>query len=177
MTVERVTLRPAAEDDLSLLERFLTDREAAAPFLWFGWWDPGRWRREWAENRLLGDDQGMLMVVRDDEVLGFVGFRKVWASRTSYYWNIGIALMPEARGKGAGTEAQRQLVRYLFAHTVVERVEADTEVENIAEQHSLEKAGFTREGLVRSVVFRDGQWRDGVRYSILRREAAEAASR
>lgn len=69
-----------------------------------------------------------------------------------------------------GTEAQRQLVQYLFAHTLVIRVEADTEVDNIAEQRALEKVGFTREGVLRSVVFRDGQWRDGVRYGILRGE-------
>ncbi|OIJ98400.1 GNAT family N-acetyltransferase [Streptomyces colonosanans] len=177
MTDEHVTLRPATEDDLSVLDRFLTDREVASGFQWFGWWDLGRWRREWAENGLLGDDRGTLMVVRDDEVLGFVGFRKVWASRFSFHWNMGIALLPEARGKGVGTEAQRQLVRYLFAHTVAKRVEADTEVENIAEQRSLEKAGFSREGIMRSVVFRDGRWRDGVRYSILRGEAADAARR
>jgi len=175
MSSAHVTLRPAAEDDLAFLDRFLTDHEDASRFQWFGWWDPGRWRREWAENGLLGDDRGTLLVVRDDEVLGFVGFRKVWSSRTSSFWNMGIALAPEARGKGVGTEAQRQLVRYLFAHTVAERVEADTEVENVAEQRALEKAGFTREGVMRSVVFRDGRWRDGVRYSILRNEAAEAA--
>ena len=83
---------------------------------------------------------------------------------------MGITLLPGARGQGVGTEAQRQLVRYLFAHTLVMRIEADTEAENIAEQRALEKAGFTREGVLRSVAYRDGQWRDGVRYSILRGE-------
>ena len=107
MTIERVTLRPVAEDDLPVMERFLTNPEAASPFQWFGWWDPGRWRREWAENGLLGDDRGSLMVLRDDEGLGFVGFRKVWPARNTFYWSIGILLVPEARGKGAGTEAQR----------------------------------------------------------------------
>jgi RimJ/RimL family protein N-acetyltransferase len=81
---------------------------------------------------------------------------------------MGIGLLPEARGKGWGTQAHRELVRYLFAHTTVVRIEADTEAENIAEQRALEKAGFTREGVLRSVGFRDGRWRDGVRYSILR---------
>ncbi|MFD4550160.1 GNAT family N-acetyltransferase [Streptomyces sp. NPDC058466] len=76
-----------------------------------------------------------------------------------------------------GTEAQRQLVRYLFAHTLVMRIEADTQTDNIAEQRALEKAGFTREGVLRSVVFRDGRWRDGVKYSILRDDIDADASR
>ncbi|WP_318722794.1 GNAT family N-acetyltransferase [Streptomyces albicerus] len=156
------------------MERFLADPEESSPFQWFGWWDTGRWRRQWAETGLITDEAGHLIVARDGEALGFVAWRKVAATRNSYYWNIGIALLSKARGKGVGTRAQRLLVEYLFAHTQVVRIEADTDVDNIAEQRALEKAGFTREGVLRSVVFRDGRWRDGVRYSILRDEAAPA---
>lgn len=77
-------------------------------------------------------------------------------------------MLPEARGRGYGTQAHRLLARYLFAHTPVHRVEASTEVGNVAEQRTLEKAGFTREGVTRGVGWRDGAWRDGVTYSLLR---------
>ena len=86
----------------------------------------------------------------------------------SYCWTMGIALEPQARGHGYGTQAHRLLARYLFAHTTVHRIEADTEAENVAEQRALEKAGFTREGVMRGVFWRDGAWRDGVIYSLLR---------
>jgi RimJ/RimL family protein N-acetyltransferase len=33
----------------------------------------------------------------------------------------GIALRPETRGRGYGTQAQRPLARYQFAHTTVHR--------------------------------------------------------
>jgi RimJ/RimL family protein N-acetyltransferase len=81
---------------------------------------------------------------------------------------MGIALLPEARGRGYGTQAHRLLTRYLFAHTTVHRIEAATEAANLAEQRVLEKAGFTREGVMRGVFWRDGAWRDGVMYSLLR---------
>ena len=48
------------------------------------------------------------------------------------------------------------------------RIWAATEVENVAEQRALEKAGFTREGTLRGAGWRDGAWRDGVSYSLLR---------
>ncbi|GGJ41635.1 GNAT family N-acetyltransferase [Streptomyces brasiliensis] len=168
MSIDDVALRPVTEDDLPVMERFLSEPETATPFQWFGWRDTGRWRRQWAQDGLLGDDAGHLMVVSGEERLGFVAYRRMKPAPTTFYWNMGIALLPEARGRGIGTEAQRQLVRYLFAHTTVMRIEADTEAENIAEQRALEKAGFIREGILRSIAFRDGQWRDGVRYSILR---------
>jgi RimJ/RimL family protein N-acetyltransferase len=112
------------------------------------------------------------MVVRGGEPLGFVAWRQVRPTRPTTYWNRGINLLPEARGQDVGTEAQRQLVHYLFANTTVVRIEADTEADNIPEQRALEKVGFTREGVLRSIALRDGQCRDGVRYSILRGEPA-----
>ncbi|WP_330330833.1 GNAT family N-acetyltransferase [Streptomyces sp. NBC_00536] len=172
MSDDPVILRPVVEDDLSVLERFLTDPEATGPFQWLGWSDPGRWRRRWAQDGLLSDDGGQLMVVTGADRLGFVAWRKVVTSRSSYCWNIGTQLLPGGRGRGVGTQAQRLLARYLFAHTPVVRLEADTETENIAEQRALEKSGFAREGVLRSTVFRDGQWRDVVRYSMLRDDIA-----
>ncbi|MEV5880572.1 GNAT family protein [Streptomyces sp. NPDC052101] len=168
MTDETVGLRPVRETDLPMLERFLTDPAAAGPFQWYGYPDPGRFRRRWAENGMLGEDGGQLIVTAGTEPLGFVAWRKVVVSPTTHCWNIGAQLLPEARGRGIGSRAQLRLVRYLFAHTPVMRIEADTEAGNIAEQRALEKAGFTREGVLRGIVFRDGQWRDGVAYSVLR---------
>ncbi|WP_377268089.1 GNAT family N-acetyltransferase [Peterkaempfera sp. SMS 1(5)a] len=169
---DAVILRPVFEDDLPLLERFLTDPQATGPFQWLGWSDPGRWRRRWEQDGLLGDEGGQLMVAAGADRHGFVAWRKSAASRNSYCWNIGAQLLPESRGRGVGTRAQRLLVRYLFAHTPVVRIEADTETENAAEQRALEKSGFTREGVLRSIAFRDGRWRDVVRYSVLRGDVA-----
>jgi RimJ/RimL family protein N-acetyltransferase len=72
------------------------------------------------------------------------------------------------RGRGHGAEAQRQLAAYLFAHIRVERLEASTDVDNLAEQRALERAGFAREGILRSAQFRDGAFHDLVLYSRLR---------
>jgi RimJ/RimL family protein N-acetyltransferase len=163
-----VALTPVTEPDLDLLERLTQDPESTGEFAWFGWGNVLRWRSGWAENRLLGPEGGTLMVVLDGRRLGLVSWRRKNATPAAYYWEIGIAMLPEARGHGYGTQAQRLLVRYLFAHTPVQRIEAATEAGNLAEQRSLEKAGFTREGLLRGTGWRDGAWRDGVLYSILR---------
>ncbi|MFE9454697.1 GNAT family N-acetyltransferase [Streptomyces sp. NPDC006739] len=72
--------------------------------------------------------------------LGIAAWRRTSAGRTPY-WNVGAQLRPEAHGRDIGTAAQRLLVDYLFAHSPVVRLEADTETANVAEQLSLEKAG------------------------------------
>ena len=165
---DEVTLRPAAEADLAILERLTQDPAASGEFAWMGWHHLNLYRQSWAANRLISDDNGILIVARGDDRLGIVSWHKVPSTPACFYWNIGIALLPEARGKGHGTQAQRLLARYLFAHTTVQRIEAATEVGNVAEQRALEKAGFTREGVLRSTGWRDGAYRDGVWYSMLR---------
>ncbi|MFI9360740.1 GNAT family N-acetyltransferase [Kitasatospora sp. NPDC053057] len=168
MSDETVSLRPIAEADLPAFGRLVNDPEEMGEFQWYGWRDPERFRRRWAEHGLLGEDQWIFAVVAGDEFCGFVAARRKGMLPTAPYWNIGIQLMPQACGRGIGTQAQRLLVDYLFTHTPVMRVEADTDVDNIAEQRALEKVGFTREGVHRAVTFRGGQWRDGVIYGLLR---------
>lgn len=162
-----VSLRPIVEDDLPVITGYLADPAAVGPFQWFGWHDQHRWARDWAQDGLLNLDGGRLLVTHGAESAGFVAWRKI-SKGTFFHWNTGILLWPQVRGRGIGTQAQRLLVRYLFAHTLAARVEADTDVDNLAEQRALEKAGFTREGVLRSTGFRDGLWRDSVVYSILR---------
>jgi RimJ/RimL family protein N-acetyltransferase len=165
---DQVRLRPVREDDLPVMEKLTGDPDTAGEFAWFGWVDPGRWRRAWADNEMLGADGGALVVERGGERLGFVNWRRRQTTPAGYCWEIGIAILPQARGHGYGTQAHRLLARYLFAHTTAHRIEAATEVDNIAEQRALEKAGFTREGVTRAGGWRDGAWRDGVTYSLLR---------
>ena len=109
-------------------------------------------------------------VVVDGMVVGDVGWHVVHHGPPpdSAAYNIGIDLAPTHRGHGYGTEAQRRLAEHLFAHSDVNRVEASTDVTNVAEQRALEKAGFTREGVLRGAQWRDGAWHDLVLYARLR---------
>jgi RimJ/RimL family protein N-acetyltransferase len=108
------------------------------------------------------------MVVRADEPLGCVNWHRQSVGAVAYYWAMGIAMLPEARGHGYGTDAHRLLARYLFAHTTAHRIEAVTDVDNTAEQRALEKTGFTQEGVNRGIAWRNGAWRDAVTYGLLR---------
>ena len=114
------------------------------------------------------------MVVRntDGQAVGHVSWHQVHygPNPESAAWNIGISLRTDARGQGLGTEAQRLLAQHLFATTPLQRVEAVTDVENVPEQRALARAGFRREGVLRSAQFRAGRWRDVDVWAVLRDE-------
>lgn len=64
------------------------------------------------------------------------------------------------------------LTAYLFEHTPVQRIQAATHPEYLAEQKSLEKAGFRLEGVIRGCEVRAGRLRDGYLCSRLRDDPA-----
>lgn len=162
-----VTLRPVADDDLAMFRRF-----AVEPGLigldWSGFRDAQAPARRYAADGFLGTSDGRLIVAADDERTGFVSYRSVQYGGTAPGWEIGIALLPEWRRRGIGWRAQATLCDYLFEHTPVQRIQAGTHPENVAEQKALAKAGFQLEGVIRACEFRGGQWRDGLLYSRLR---------
>ena len=172
-----IHLRPIGESDLPVLERLGVDPRAAGPFDWHGFRDPVARRRRLAEDGFLGHDPRNLAVAldQDDSCIGDVSWFAVPTGPASTCWNIGIVITPEFRAKGYGTAAQRLLADYLFSTTTANRVEAETDVENFAEQRALEKAGFSREGIRRGSDFRDGRWRDMAVYGRLRDDPAPVA--
>ena len=159
----------AVEGDLSWLAGLRNDPEAAGPHERHGRSDPESERRRWAGSGLLSDDGGTLIVMHGAGRIGVVsGQSPDGADRRQLgHWHRARTRVP---GRGYGSEAQRLLVRYLFAHTQFNRVEATTEITNVGEQRALEKAGFTREGILRGTTFRQGRWHDQVIYSVLRSE-------
>jgi len=168
---EGMRLRPVVEDDLAVLEGMFDDPDGIGVFNFGGFRDGSFWRKRWDEDRLLADDKTSFLIVDlDGEMLGFVSFARRPTSTYSYCMEFGISLLPAARGKGHGATAQRLLARYLFAYSQVNRIQAFTEFGNLAEQRSLEKAGFVREAVLHGLTHRDGQWRDEVLYRMLRSE-------
>jgi RimJ/RimL family protein N-acetyltransferase len=176
-----VRLRPITLADCDVAEANLETPEDET-YSFYGFTDPQRLRRAVESGEVYqkwGDLTGRLGVEADGEYIGLVSWHPVhYGPIPAPALNFGISLIPAGRGKGHGTEAQRLLVAYLFTNTTVNRVEASTDVENLAEQRSLEKAGLLHEGICRGCHFRAGEYRDMVMYSILRPdfEAARKAT-
>ena len=177
-----VRLRPVQESDLSRL----AEGTVHGPDVEHDDFGPLRpaatVRDEFEEHGFLrGADGGRLVVEADGAAVGDLSW---WPVRHgpvpgTHAWQLGVGLVEAARGRGVGRRAQRLLAEHLFLHTPANRVEASTDVTNVAEQRALEAAGFIREGVLRGAQFRRGTWHDLVVYAVLRRDVdlAEVAAR
>lgn len=106
-------------------------------------------------------------VIEDGALAGCVGiFRgQNIHSRTA---ELGYYLGEPFWGKGIGTCAVRQACGYVFAHTDILRIFAQTFAENAASIRVLEKAGFACEGVLRQSAVKCGTVRDMKLYALLR---------
>jgi RimJ/RimL family protein N-acetyltransferase len=106
----------------------------------------------------------------DGTVVGRVTFHQVayGPNRRSLAWRIGVTVLPAYRGRGIGARAQRMIADELFARSDAFRVEADTDLDNVAERRALLAAGFREEGVLRGARYRAGGRRDAVMFARLR---------
>jgi RimJ/RimL family protein N-acetyltransferase len=86
---------------------------------------------------------------------------------------VGYSLVPSERGKGYCTEALEIMMDFLFLSKEMIRIQAHTDLRNVASQKVLEKVGLKKEGTVRKCFFTRGEWRDAYLYGILREEWKE----
>ncbi|MGI8681896.1 MAG: GNAT family N-acetyltransferase [Mycobacteriales bacterium] len=163
---DRLVLRAFRKEDLHFLDRLSTDQEALGPFEWTGFSDAQTWRRRWEQDGYVGAESTALAVVLGDGTIAGVASWRVKSAGVCY--EIGLALLPEHRGRGLGTRGQQLLIDHLFEYTTVHRLEALTDSENVAAQRALERVGFEREGVLRGRYFQRGDYRDLVIYARLR---------
>jgi len=106
---------------------------------------------------------------KKDVMVGTTGLYSInWISRMAEYrifigdknyWN-----------KGIGTEVAKLLIEYGFKKLNLNKVWLGVNEENKGALRSYEKAGFIKEGVLRQEVFRNNEYYDAVRMSILKKE-------
>jgi RimJ/RimL family protein N-acetyltransferase len=109
----------------------------------------------------------MPVVVADatrGEILGGGALHHLDAERAIV--EIGYWVLPHARRRGVATRIARMLAEHAFA-LGVRRVEAYVNVGNDASDRVVRRAGFTREGVVRSLPKPGGRRGDKTLYSLL----------
>ena len=104
---------------------------------------------------------------RSGAVLGSISVR--WVDRGAGVAEAGYWIRREARGRGVATRALALAAAYALDELRADRVQVRAELRNEASQRVAEKAGFTREGVLRSAGWSARQQRrmDWVMYSLV----------
>jgi len=160
-----VNLRVIEKDDLALLADWSNNLEFFSD-MWFPQMSKTDWEKRY--DSFTPDTKWFFVEKKDGTKIG-----TIFHFLNGNFMEIGYILAPSERNKGYGSEAIKIIIDYLFLSKELARVQVTTGVDNFASHRILEKAGFTKEGVIRKSAFIRGEWKDGCLYSILREEWKE----
>jgi RimJ/RimL family protein N-acetyltransferase len=140
--ITTVSLRPATPDDCRRVWDWRNDASTRA-VAFNADVIPYEQHRRWFETRLTDPDLLFLIIVDGTgEPVGYV--------RCAVHEGAGevsIALAPQCRGRGYGTEALREAAARFFAEWPLQRLTARVLSTNVASLRAFEHAGFVERGV------------------------------
>jgi RimJ/RimL family protein N-acetyltransferase len=170
---DKVTLRPAEEEDIEFLQRRMNDSRVWRPALDI---NPMNHEQgsEFFENVISDPDGVHCLACDDEEPMGVVSLRgsqygpdetsRSRAAELSYWF------APEYHGQGYGSDTAVRIVQYAFEDRNLRRVSARCGSFNDASIGLLEALGFEQEGTLREAAWFRGEYHDMLWYGLLRED-------
>ena len=157
-----IRLWPAMADDFEFLARVRRDKELQELLMNH----PSEERvsdediRNWIVRRT-SEDGGTFQIVTDaQKLLGFVQVFDV--QRKSRNGKLGMAIVAEARSRGAGREALRQLCTYARDVLRLHKLLLEVRIDNLVAVRLYESSGFIRVGVLRDHYYDGRNYHDVV---------------
>ena len=90
---------------------------------------------------------------------------------------LAVTVFPGERGRGVASKALRLAANWGLRTVGLQRVFAETAVENLASARAIERAGLLREGVLRAHCKTHGQRHDCMMFSLVRADIRDVESR
>jgi RimJ/RimL family protein N-acetyltransferase len=135
---------------------------------------PRTWLARYEEGRRDGTSEAFAIEDASGEFLGCVMAFGIEADAQT--GELGYMVAPAARGRGVATTALRLLTEWGFSERGLLRLELMISVSNDASKVVAERAGYVREGVLRSLYVKEGVREDHELWSRLASDERRASS-
>lgn len=160
--MEPVFLRALELDDLERTHKWHNDPDLYSSLTGTFRYVSMSAERKWIEKKAEFNDCEISLAICESKTkrhIGNIYLREIsWIDRRA-----GLAIFigeKDARSKGYGQSAVKQLVRYAFDELNLQKISLPVLVDNAVAQHIYEKCGFTIEGTLKRHVYKNGQFKD-----------------
>jgi len=172
LSTERLILRKMDKSDVKTLFQFWSDHEVTKYMNMnsFQNIEQALYMINFLNNRFRNKEGIRWGMVRkeDNKLIGTCGFN-TWIKRSSR-GEIGYELGQKYWGNGYATEALKEVIRFGFEETHLNRVEAFVVPEAHRSIRVLEKLDFKKEGTLREYGYWNNRYWNELIYSLLRRD-------
>ena len=126
---------------------------------------PARWIARYTTGRVDGTCEAFAAIGDDGRFLGTGLAPRI--DRAARQLELGYLVAPAARGRGVASEILRRVTRWALHDQGALRAELLVAIDNVASQRVAERAGYVREGVLRSLHLKADLRGDTVVYSRL----------
>ncbi|KOR24746.1 GNAT family protein [Clostridium sp. L74] len=160
---ENICIRTIEEKDLREIYKW-NSQKVRGEYQEFQFESFRQLQKEYEKDGFCSSKFQMLVATEKEKLIGlvYINFLREGIVR------IGLNLNYENSNKRNGTIILKSMVEFLFENYTIVRIEADTDVENIAAHKILEKVGFNKEGTLRKYRYHHGCFHDSHIYSIIK---------
>ena len=155
---EKVTLRPARENDAEHFVRWFADMDVTR-FLARRMAISLQQEQEFLKKIGESKDDVWWVIEVADQPIGATGIHSInWLDANGI---TGIVIGEKGSwGKGYATETMRLRTRYAFRELNLHKLVTEVDAENDASRKALERNGYRTVGVRREQTFREGKWHD-----------------
>ena len=118
---------------------------------------------------LLDKDNSIMLIatINNEELIGIASVGSNDKEKTKHVGEVGITVLQDFWGFGIGTVLMEEVEIWAKESGVIRRLELTVHAENERAIALYEKMGYQTEGLIKRVMFIDGEFVDGVMMSLL----------
>lgn len=169
----RVYLRAFELNDYILINQWRND-PVISKYLGgnFYFVSPERERKS-VENKIFDDSKNIYLSIcdlRNNDLIGYTNINNIDLRNLKAEWGGTLIGNKDYIGKGYGKEASSLMLRFLFDQYPIHKCYSYCLEEHPSTPIMFEALGFRKEGLLRDEVFKNGEFKNLLIYSILREE-------
>ena len=165
---QNIVLRAIEEEDLELIREMFND-PIVENMTGGGDFPVSRYhQRKWFESLETKSNEIRLVIDTEEHgAIGLVMLTNIDYKNRSAEFHSKIATSKNLRGLGYGTKATQALIDYGFSQLNLHCIYSKIIEYNIASQRVKEKCGFVKDGILRSRIYKNGQYYNLVEWSII----------
>lgn len=129
--------------------------------------------KAWVQSKSIEDNRNIYLAVcilDSDELVGYTSINNIDLRNQKAEWGGTIIGNKSLWGKGIASEAARQMLIYLFEQYPIHKCYAYCLEEHHVTKKMFLSLGFNQDGLLRDEVFKNGEFKNLLVFSILRDE-------